>query len=86
VTVAAVPIDLWATTSQKGDGNQNFRCRFFLLLPFPSGSFYFIFVFQCYVEYAQLKKKKKIFVGKVPVMASDVKCRSSNRWPSARVC
>ena len=66
VTVAAVPIDLWATTSQKGDGNQNFRCRFFLLLPFPSGSFYFIFVFQCYVEYAQLKKKKKCLWAKCP--------------------
>jgi hypothetical protein len=29
VTVAAVPIDLWATTSQKGDGYQHFPLPFF---------------------------------------------------------
>jgi hypothetical protein len=54
VTVAAVPIDLWATTSQKGDGNQIFSVAvFFSSYSFsPSGSFffvfYFIFVFECY--------------------------------------
>jgi hypothetical protein len=46
VTVAAVPIDLWATTSQKGDGNQIFSVAvFFSSYSFsPSGSFFLYFI------------------------------------------
>jgi hypothetical protein len=46
VTVAAVPIDLWATTSQKGDGNQIFSVAvFFLLIPFPQAALFFCILF-----------------------------------------
>jgi hypothetical protein len=45
VTVAAVPIDLWATTSQKGDGNQIFSVAvfFFFLFLFPKRLFFFLY-------------------------------------------
>lgn len=44
MTVAAVPIDLWATTSQKGDGNQIFSVAvFFLLIPFPQAALFFLY-------------------------------------------